>query len=150
MFRTGSPVRVLRSMNRPCVRCGVLIPSGSRCADCQRPLNNRYVRGKRGRTSSDWRHRKTSTAQRQRVPFCELRESPACTGKAETLQHVLPISQFPEYVHEHANHRSACRPCNSTHGDRWTEADQEQVLAAIDKRRARHAQCPQNAKQPGW
>ena len=125
-------------VNRPCLGCGVVIPSGSRCADCQRPLNNHHQRGRKGRTSSDWRHRKASLAQRKRVPFCELRESPRCTGKAETLQHILPITLFPEYAHEPANHLSACRSCNSSRGNRYTDAEHDGVLEAIRERKQRH------------
>ncbi len=122
-------------MNRPCLGCGVLVASGSRCTDCQRPLNNNYVRGKKGRTASDWQHRKQSTAQRKRVPFCELRTAPNCTGKPEVLDHILPISQYPEHVSAPENHRSACRPCNSARGNRCTDDERSRVLDAIARRR---------------
>ena len=123
-------------MNRPCLQCGCLIERGSRCTDCK-PTNLHYQRGKKGRTASDWHHRKTSQAQRNRVPFCELREAPRCTGRAETLQHILPVSLYPEYAHERVNHLSACRPCNSAHGDRYTDAERQAVLDAIARRRLR-------------
>jgi 5-methylcytosine-specific restriction endonuclease McrA len=125
-------------MKRPCISCGCLIPSGSRCADCK-PKNLHYVRGRKGRTASDWTHRKASLAQRKRVPFCELRESPGCTGKAETLDHVLPISKYPEYASAPENGRSSCRPCNASRGDRYSEAEKQHVLSLIAKRTARQA-----------
>lgn len=122
-------------MQRPCIGCGQLIPSGSRCTDC-RP--KRTVKpGTKGRTATDWQHRKASAAQRKRVPFCELRQSPSCTGKAETLDHVLPISQYPEHVSAPENHRSACRPCNAARGNRVTDQERQQVLDAIAARTAR-------------
>jgi 5-methylcytosine-specific restriction endonuclease McrA len=124
-------------VKRPCIACGTPIPRGSRCNDCKLP-NRAYERGTQGRTQTDWRWRKLSQAQRKRVPFCEL-QLPGCTGQADTTDHVLPVAQFPDLAREPLNLRSACRPCNAARGDKYTQAEQAQVLDAIAKRKRRAA-----------
>lgn len=124
-------------MNRPCIACGCIIATGSRCNDCKAP-NRSYQRGTKGRTATDWQWRKLSQAQRKRVPFCELR-LPGCTGQADTTDHILPTSKYPQYAREPLNLRTACRPCNAARGNKYTQAEQAQVLDAIAKRKRRAA-----------
>ncbi|MUL78644.1 HNH endonuclease [Mycolicibacterium sp. CBMA 226] len=120
-------------MQRPCVDCGCLIPSGSRCRECQRPRNNNTVKGKQGRTASDWHWRKLSQKLRRLSPFCEK-----CLAKTDlTVDHLIPISERPDLVHEELNCRVLCRTCNGERGDRCTDAERAQVLKAIEQRRQR-------------
>ncbi|WP_125477453.1 HNH endonuclease [Mycolicibacterium pallens] len=122
-------------VNRPCLGCGCLIPSGSRCTDCQRPLNNHYQRGRKGRTASDWRWRKLSAKLRRLSPFCEK-----CSATTDlTVDHVITPTERPDLIYEELNLRVWCRTCNSTRGDRCTDAERQQVLGSITRRRRRSA-----------
>lgn len=118
-----------------CISCGDYIPKGqSRCADCQRPANNRYVRGKQGRTGSDWRWRKLSQSIRRQVKFCEI---PGCTDKDLTVDHIIPIDEAPELIYARENLRVMCRTHNGQRQDRCTDAEREQVHARTRARRQR-------------
>ncbi|EHB58975.1 hypothetical protein MycrhDRAFT_1411 [Mycolicibacterium rhodesiae JS60] len=122
-------------MNRPCIGCGCLIPSGSRCADCQRPLNNHYQRGRKGRTASDWRWRKLSEKLRRLSPFCEK-----CLATTDlTVDKIIPLSERPDLAHEELNLRVLCRTCNSARGNTCTDAERQHVLDVIAKRASRQS-----------
>lgn len=123
-------------MQRPCLGCSRLIPSGSRCDKC-RP-KRAPTPGRKGRTATDWTWRKISAAQRKRVPFCELRLA-GCNGKAEATDHIIPLDDAPELVYEPLNLRSACSVCNGRRSDRVTDQERQQVLDAVKARKQRHA-----------
>lgn len=113
-------------MQRPCLECGYLIASGSRCADCK-PKNLRYERGKRGRTASDWRWRKLSQKLRSLSRFCER-----CLAATDlTVDHIIPPAERPDLTYEVLNLRVWCRSCNGSRGDRVTDHERQQVLDAI-------------------
>lgn len=116
-------------MNRPCIKCGVLIPSGSRCAKC-RPQQH-YARGTKGRTATDWRWRKTSQRLRKQSPWCE-----ECgTNQDLTVDHRIPLSHDESLTYEIANLRVLCRRHNAARGDRVTDEERQQVLDVIASRR---------------
>lgn len=98
-------------MNRPCIKCGVLIPSGSRCSDC-RP-HQHYERGTKGRAATDWRWRKTSKRLRAASPYCEQ-----CGSVGDlTVDHVQPISRGGA-IYAINNLAVLCRLHNSAKGNR--------------------------------
>lgn len=122
-------------MQRPCLGCGCLIETGSRCTDCK-PTNLRYQRGKKGRTASDWRWRKLSQKLRRLSPFCEK-----CSATTDlTVDHVIPPDERPDLIYEILNLRVWCRSCNGSRGNRVTDQERQQVLDAIAKRAARRQQ----------
>ncbi|WP_074334892.1 HNH endonuclease [Mycobacteroides abscessus] len=124
-------------MQRPCIGCGQLIPSGSRCTACQRPRNNNYQRGKRGRTASDWRWRKLSQKLRRLSPFCER-----CSKTTDlTVDHVIPPTERPDLTYDALNLRVLCRSCNGSRGNRVTDQERQQVLDAIAERMKRRRQA---------
>lgn len=119
-------------MQRPCISCGVLIGSGSRCTDCKpRPTRTAAQRG----YNDKWR--KLSAHQRKASPFCER------CGSRERLEcdHIIPISEAPELALEPLNTRVLCRTCNRSRGNRVTDQERDQVLSTIrqrDERRRRY------------
>ncbi|MFL0172504.1 HNH endonuclease [Mycobacterium sp. SMC-13] len=119
-------------MNRPCLGCGRLIGTGSRCSRCTPQRAPRST----AHAGSDWRWRKLSAAQRKRVSYCEL-ALPGCRRRAETADHIIPVSEAPELAHNELNIRSACRPCNAQRGDTCTDAERQKVRAAITARKQR-------------
>jgi 5-methylcytosine-specific restriction endonuclease McrA len=115
-------------VQRPCIGCGKLIGSGSRCTACKpKPASTPHERG----YTSKWR--KLSEKQRKASPFCER------CGNRERLEcdHVIPMSEAPELALEPLNTRVLCRPCNRSRGNQVTDAEREQVLAAIKARKDR-------------
>lgn len=44
--------------------------------------------------------------------WCALRLVPACRGRADTGDHIIPRSVAPELQYDVANGQPACRPCN--------------------------------------
>lgn len=98
-------------MNRPCLKCGVVIAAGSRCSEC-RP-RQQYQRGTKGRTATDWRWRKTSQRLRKASPFCE-----ECASTTDlTVDHRVPISRGGA-VYAIKNLAVLCRQCNARKGNR--------------------------------
>ena len=120
-------------MNRPCIGCGVLVDRGSRCGPCtpRRKLRDTAAAG------NDWRWRKLSQRVRKASPFCELR-LPGCTRNRDlTCDHIVPVSVKPEWAYTSENLRTACRSCNAARGTNYTQAEHDQVLAAITTRKQR-------------
>ncbi|RUP30707.1 MAG: HNH endonuclease [Mycolicibacterium sp.] len=97
-------------------------------------MNNRYVRGKRGRTASDWRWRKLSQSIRREVKFCEV---PRCPDTDLTVDHIIPIDEAPDLIYARENLRVMCRTHNGQRQDKCTDAEREQVQARIRARRQR-------------
>lgn len=120
-------------MQRPCISCGELIASGSRCQECK-PKENRPRRpGRKGRSTSDWTWRKLSEKMRRLQPWCS--ECPATEDL--TVNHVIPISERPDLAHEELNLTVLCRSCNSKRGDKYTDEERMAVETAIDERNRR-------------
>ncbi|WP_457160644.1 HNH endonuclease signature motif containing protein [Mycobacteroides abscessus] len=116
---------------RPCLGCGDLIDTGSRCTDCT-PKDTRRNRGP-GRSQGDWKWRQLSKRLRKESPFCETCGS---TGRL-TVDHIIPVSEVPELAHEIANLRVLCHSCNSCRGNRVTDIERIAVYRAIDERKQR-------------
>ncbi|WP_079612888.1 HNH endonuclease [Mycobacteroides abscessus] len=118
-------------MQRPCIGCGCLIPSGSRCADCQPKREHRATAA----AATDWRWRQLSKRVRKQSPFCEHcgQRDPAKL----TAGHIVPVSVKPEWAHNIENVRTECRPCNSARGTKYTTAEYDMVEARIRARRQR-------------
>lgn len=95
--------------NRPCVSCGDIIASGSYCDDCD-PHHSGPHTG--GRTTYGTRWKNFSKRLRRLSPFCE-----EC-GATERLSvdHIIPVSERPEWEYERVNCRVLCKPCNSRKG----------------------------------
>lgn len=124
--------------NRPCLGCGELIASGSRCSGCRLPSAPKpRQRGRKGRSTSDWTWRKLSERIRRQSPFCEL------CGSTEDLTcgHIIPISdpRGAELVHDVANLRTECRTCGSRRGSACPPQERARVEQAIEQRRQRQA-----------
>lgn len=120
-----------------CISCGDYTPKGlSRCAACKLPTAPRKATpGRKGRTATDWQWRKLSQRLRKASPFCER-----CGSKADlTVDHRIPLSERPDLAREPLNCAVLCRSCNTRKGVACTDAEREQVLAAIAKRRQRAA-----------
>lgn len=119
---------------RPCIRCGDLIPSGSRCNACQPPKQHQhYERGTRGRTATDWRWRKISQHLRRASPFCEW----CGTNDDLTTDHIIPVTENPALVYAPQNLRVLCRPCNSRRGTTVTDTERQHVTDTLNNRRPR-------------
>lgn len=121
-------------MNRPCLGCGTLIGSGSRCPDCRLPTRRRTPQRRTiARTATDWRWRKLSQRLRKQSPSCEL-----CGATGDlTAGHIIPVSEAPELAYDLCNLRVECRPCGSRRGTDCTDAERHAVMAAIGARTER-------------
>ncbi|MCV7082205.1 HNH endonuclease [Mycolicibacterium insubricum] len=120
----------MSGIQRPCLGCGKLIGSGSRCGPCRpQPKRTAPERG------YDHRWRQLSTKQRKASPFCER------CGSTQTLEcdHIIPLAERPDLALEPLNTRVLCRTCNRSRGNRATDAERKQVLDAITRRKQRLA-----------
>jgi 5-methylcytosine-specific restriction endonuclease McrA len=115
---------------RPCIQCGAVIASGSRCAEC-RPPDTRPTAAQRG---YDNKWRKLSEKARKAQPWC-LR-----CGRTDRLQadHIVPFGAAPELRLCIENVRVLCQPC---HLDREpaTFDERKAVYDAVSARRERQA-----------
>lgn len=127
-------------MQRPCLVCGRLIASGSRCPECRpKPAP---TPGRKGRTATDWAWRKLSARLRKLSSFCER-----CLAATDlTVDHIIPLSERPDLAHEELNCRVLCRRCNAERGNRVTEAERGQVLDAIRARKQRQTRATGNVR----
>jgi 5-methylcytosine-specific restriction enzyme A len=107
---------------RPCLGCGVRIPSGSRCTDCAR-ATQRAKRQKRPyvSTATEIRRRAAAVDQwRQQYgdwcPGWEQREPHAVVWPNRlTADHVVPVAIGGD---EHGALTVRCKSCNSARGAR--------------------------------
>jgi 5-methylcytosine-specific restriction endonuclease McrA len=94
------------TLPRPCVDCGDLVPSGSRCAPCKaaQPEGPRRPRPSRPRA---WR--RLSKRARTLQPWCEN------CGTTDDLSadHLTPTSCGGQMVPDLTGVRVLCRPCNA-------------------------------------
>lgn len=110
---------------KPCLACGTPGPS-SYCDDC-RPADKPRPRGHIHTNPTKWK--KLSQKLRRMSPFCEL--CPA-TGRL-TVDHVLPVADYPELAYAVENCRVLCHTCNSRRGDRFTQAEAQAVLERLEQ-----------------
>lgn len=122
-------------MNRPCIGCGTVITSGSRCQDCKLP--DRPRTRTTAHAGSDWRWRKLSARMRKLSPFCEK-----CGSKNKsslTVDHVIPVSDDATLAYEPLNLRVYCQSCNASRSTNVTDNERAAVYAAIQARKQRQA-----------
>jgi 5-methylcytosine-specific restriction endonuclease McrA len=101
-------------MNRPCLSCGRLIPSGrSYCVACQR-ANYRQRNEARPRfevelyASAEWR--RLARAVLEEAEFCYWCHTPAYVTKL-TADHIATVREHPELATEPSNVVASCRSC---------------------------------------
>ncbi|WP_082789295.1 HNH endonuclease signature motif containing protein [Tsukamurella pseudospumae] len=115
---------------RPCISCGDIINTGTRCTSCTPAETGR------DKTSAHWntsRWKNLSRRLRAAQPFCDI-----CAGTAHPqVDHLLPVADFPELTYETANLRVLCRTCNGRRGANYTVADAELVLSRLLSEQAR-------------
>jgi 5-methylcytosine-specific restriction endonuclease McrA len=118
-------------VNRPCLGCGQVIASGSRCSDCQ--LERKPAKHRIGRTATDRRWRNLSQRLRKASPFCEQ-----CGSRDDlTVDHIIGLDEAPQLAYVEENLRVLCRGHNAAGGTNCTDAEREQVLSAIEERKQR-------------
>lgn len=113
---------------RPCVACGDLISSGSRCDDCKLPAKPQPRAKGHHRNTERWK--RLSKRLRSLSPFCEN------CGATERLEvdHVIPIAELEQYgltPYSTENLRVLCKTHNLQRGNRCTDAERAAVLARI-------------------
>lgn len=115
---------------RPCLHCGDLITTGTRCSSCT------PVETGRDKTSAHWntsRWKNLSRRLRRQSPFCEL-----CSSTSNLqVDHILPIVDYPELTYEVENLRVLCRTCNGRRGASFTLAEATDVLNRLLSEQAR-------------
>lgn len=117
-------------LSRPCIDCGDLIPTGSRCPDCQPKRTTTKTRRERHRPAA-WD--RLSKRLRRASPFCEF-----CSATDDLISdHIIPISEDPTLALEPLNCRVLCRSCNARRKDTCTDEERQMVRARIAARKAR-------------
>jgi 5-methylcytosine-specific restriction endonuclease McrA len=119
-------------VNRPCLDCGCVIPSGSRCSECRPPQPT--TKHRVGRTAVDRTWRALSQRLRKASPFCEI---PGCPSKDLTVDHIVPLGEDASLAHEPLNCRVLCRAHNAARGANCTDEERNAVYAAIKARKDR-------------
>jgi 5-methylcytosine-specific restriction enzyme A len=61
---------------------------------------------------------------------CQI-QGPRCTGAATTVDHIVPVSQWPEGSWEPENLRAACRRCNYGGGARVAAQNTKRLIADL-------------------
>lgn len=109
-------------VNKPCIKCGEPSP-GTYCPGC-RPADTRTDRN---RATNTTRWKAFSKRLRRASPFCET------CGSVEDLSvdHLLPVSDYPELEYAEENCRILCKPCNGKRGNKFTTADAHTVLTRL-------------------
>jgi 5-methylcytosine-specific restriction endonuclease McrA len=115
-------------VKRPCISCGDLIGSGSRCKDC-RPKST-GVRSHPYLHTARWE--KLSKRLRKASPFCEH------CGATESLQlgHIIPASEREDLIYAIENLRVECGTHNRMRSDSCTDDEREMVEARIKARKS--------------
>lgn len=115
-------------MNKPCIKCGEPSP-GTHCPGC-RPTDTRTTRDRKN--NAQWKN--LSKRLRRLSPFCEF------CGATEQLSvdHILPVSDYPELTYATENCRVLCKQCNGKRGNKFTATEAHTVLTRLqDALRAR-------------
>ena len=116
---------------RPCIACGEVISTGTRCSTCT-PADTKKPR-KIAHAGTDNQWRRLSLRARRMQPFC----IDCHTDQDLTADHIIPVDIAPELAHTTENITVRCRPHNSARGNRYTQAEAEQVLNALLSAQAR-------------
>ncbi|WP_165612471.1 HNH endonuclease [Mycobacteroides chelonae] len=85
-----------------------------------------------------------SMRARKQQPWC----IDCGTTSALTADHIIPIAERPDLAYEELNITVRCRTCNGRRADHCTDADRNQVLAAIAARVKRQSSS-RAPSQPG-
>jgi 5-methylcytosine-specific restriction enzyme A len=112
---------------KPCLDCGE--PTvGSRCDGCRIARPSRPSNAHPLLRTARWA--RLSRSLRKRSPFCEV------CGRTDQLSvdHIVPASERPDLIFEIENLRVLCRHHNQSRGNRCTDQERQQVLAALAKR----------------
>jgi len=115
---------------RPCLGCGELIESGSRCASCAIPRKSAPPKHKHLHTT---RWTNLSKRLRKQSPFCEI-----CSATTDlVVDHVIPLSEDPSLAFEPLNCRTLCRSHNASRRNTCTDEERQMVRDRISRRRRR-------------
>ncbi|BBY42184.1 HNH endonuclease [Mycolicibacterium celeriflavum] len=111
---------------RPCIGCGEVIPTGSYCTDCK-PADTRTDREHVAwRNGARWKA--FSKRLRRLAPFCEH----CGTADDLTVDHLLPVHDYPELAYAAENCRVLCRPCNGKRGNKFSHTEAAAVLRRLE------------------
>ena len=102
----------MSGLARPCLDCGVLIRSGSRCKRHQKAHEEQRRPSSAERCGPGWAAVAKQVLWRDRYE-CQLR-LPGCTRVATTADHVIARSQGG--TNDLENLQAACARCNSAKG----------------------------------
>jgi 5-methylcytosine-specific restriction endonuclease McrA len=91
-------------------------------------VDNLSVAGDRRYGSTSWKRLRREILLRDNG-FCQI-QGPRCSGRATTVDHIVPASQAPALFWDPENLRGACGACNSGRVSRM-QADRVADLEAI-------------------
>lgn len=115
---------------KPCIVCGTPA-NGSRCPEHQ-PKDTRTNRDHVA-WHNNGRWKAMSKRLRRASPFCEW-----CGDvNALSVDHVLPVSQFPELTYAVENCRVLCKVCNGKRGNKFTHDEANAVLIRLQDSQTR-------------
>jgi 5-methylcytosine-specific restriction endonuclease McrA len=98
--------------------CSTLIRHTTHCDQHQRQgWNNPANRTASSRLTSTraWRAVRLKVLNRDHYR-CQIQHPSVCLGHADTVDHIVPVSQAPQLALDPNNLRAACRPCNEHSG----------------------------------
>lgn len=122
----------MSGLQKPCISCGELIASGSRCPGCRLPTASR-PKASATRRGYDHRWANLSKRLRKQSPFCQT-----CGSTTNlTVDHIIPLSESPDLRLEPLNCQVLCRTCNSRRNNRCANDERQAVHTAITARKGR-------------
>jgi len=125
---------------RPCIECGELIATGSRCTACRLP-----ERPRPGRPSRPHAWRKLARKVVRAVGLCERCGTDGTEpNNPLTADHVRPVSLGGPMVPDPSGVRCLCKRCNSA-----VLAEQRMAAAATDSDPRGEAPNPEGGAHPG-
>lgn len=108
---------------QPCIECGVL-GEANRCPAHRLPAHPKARRGDHPASRNRHKWRRFSKRLRKLSPFCEF-----CGATEDlTVDHIVRVTDRPDWTYEPDNCRILCRTCNGKISDQPASCELEQVI----------------------
>ena len=96
----------------PAADCDQLIHAGQRyCDEHDRPWKGPRTASSTATSTAEWKRIAAQILDRDHHQ-CQIQYPGICTGRATTVDKIIPAAQRPDLALDPTNLRGACRPCN--------------------------------------